>query len=125
VTVWPLLQPAFVTLRQRPVTDQWLEAAGAQTVLRWPVSDVGMFIEEKWWLQLQRRGEEQRRRGMTEISTNPRLLTIDQLAERLGITVRHVRRLVAERRLPYYKVGRLVRFDPAEISQWLQTRRIS
>jgi excisionase family DNA binding protein len=39
-------------------------------------------------------------------------------------TVRHVRRLVAERRLPYYKVGRLVRFDSAEIAQWLQTRRI-
>jgi excisionase family DNA binding protein len=62
---------------------------------------------------------------MTDLSTIPQLLTIDQLAERLGITARHVRRLVGERRLPYYKVGRLVRFDPAEISQWLQTRRIS
>ncbi len=50
---------------------------------------------------------------------------IDQLAQRLGITVRHVRRLVADKRVPYYKVGRLVRFDPAEITQWLQTRRIS
>ena len=60
---------------------------------------------------------------MTDLNTQ--LLTIDQLAERLGTTVRHVRRLVAERRLPYYKVGRLVRFDPAEITQWLQTRRIS
>jgi excisionase family DNA binding protein len=59
---------------------------------------------------------------MTDLSTQ--LLTIDQLAERLGITARHVRRLIAERRLPYYKVGRLVRFDPAEISQWLKTRRI-
>jgi excisionase family DNA binding protein len=82
-----------------------------------------MFIEEKWWFQLQRSGEEQTRRAMTDLSTQ--LLTIDQLAERLGITVRHVRRLVAERRLPYYKVGRLVRFDSAEIKQWLQTRRIS
>jgi excisionase family DNA binding protein len=82
-----------------------------------------MFIEEKWWFQLQRSGEEQTRRAMTDLSTQ--LLTIDQLAERLGITVRHVRRLVAERRLPYYKVGRLVRFDSAEIEQWLQTRRIS
>ena len=62
---------------------------------------------------------------MTDLSTIPQLLTIDQLAERLGITARHVRRLGAERRLPYYKVGRLVRFDPAEISQWLKTRRIS
>jgi excisionase family DNA binding protein len=44
---------------------------------------------------------------MTDISTIPRLLTIDQLAERLGITVRHVRRLVSDRRVPYVKVGRL------------------
>jgi excisionase family DNA binding protein len=79
-----------------------------------------MFIEEKQWFQIQLRGEEQRRRGMTDISTIPHLLTIDQLAERLGITVRHVRRLVAERRVPYVKVGRLVRFDPSEIARWLR-----
>jgi excisionase family DNA binding protein len=53
---------------------------------------------------------------MIDISSNPQLLTIDQLAERLGITVRHVRRLVAEKRVPYYKVGRPVPFDPAEIT---------
>jgi excisionase family DNA binding protein len=82
-----------------------------------------MFIGEKRWFRLQRCGEEQRRRGMTDISTVPQLLTIDQLAQRLGITVRHVRRLVAEKRVPYYKVGRLVRFDPAEITTWLGTRR--
>ena len=49
--------------------------------------------------------------------------TIDQLAERLGITVRHVRRLVAEKRVPYLKVGKLVRFNPDEIKQWLASRR--
>ena len=46
----------------------------------------------------------------------PQLLTIDQLAERLGVSIRHIRRLVAERRVPYLKVGWLVRFDPAEIT---------
>jgi excisionase family DNA binding protein len=64
---------------------------------------------------------------MTEPKLNkiPELMSIDQLAQRLGITVRHVRRLVAEKRVPYYKVGRLVRFDPTEINLWLQTRRVS
>ncbi|HVA75658.1 MAG TPA: helix-turn-helix domain-containing protein [Acidimicrobiales bacterium] len=62
---------------------------------------------------------------MPGIDNHPQLLDIDQLAQRLGITVRHVRRLVADKRVPYYKVGRLVRFDQAEITQWLQTRRIS
>jgi excisionase family DNA binding protein len=54
----------------------------------------------------------------------PQLLSIEELASRLGITVRHVRRLVAEKRVPYYKVGRLVRFDPAEITVWLESRRV-
>ena len=60
---------------------------------------------------------------MTDLSTIPQLLTIDQLAERLGITVRHVRRVVAEKRVPYLKVGKLVRFDPDQIMQWLASRR--
>ena len=53
----------------------------------------------------------------------PQLLTIDQLAERLGVSIRHLRRLVAERRVPYLKVGWLVRFDPAEITAWLDGAR--
>jgi excisionase family DNA binding protein len=62
---------------------------------------------------------------MASTSTLPQLLTIDQLAEQLGITVRHVRRLIAERRVPYLKVGKLVRFDPAEIAGWLDGSRIT
>ncbi len=46
---------------------------------------------------------------MTTTETVPHLLTIDQLAEHLGITTRHVRRLVAERRIPYVKDGWLER----------------
>jgi len=38
--------------------------------------------------------------AVTTIETVPHLLTIDQLAEHLGITTRHVRRLIAERRIP-------------------------
>jgi excisionase family DNA binding protein len=59
------------------------------------------------------------------IDTIPELMSIDQLATRLGITVRHVRRLVAEKRVPYLKVGRPVRFDPGEISTWLSESRRS
>jgi excisionase family DNA binding protein len=57
--------------------------------------------------------------------TLPQLLTIDQLAERLGVTVRHVRRLVAEKRVPYLKVGKFVRFDPAEVGEWLDGNRFT
>jgi excisionase family DNA binding protein len=57
------------------------------------------------------------------IDTIPELMSIDQLAQRLGITVRHVRRLVADKRIPYLKVGKLVRFDSGEIAQWLNGQR--
>lgn len=50
-------------------------------------------------------------------ATLPQLLSIDQLADRLGTTTRHVRRLVAERRVPYLKVTRSKRiFELPECS---------
>jgi excisionase family DNA binding protein len=55
----------------------------------------------------------------------PELMTMDQLAERLGVTRRHVRRLIDERRVPFLRVGRFIRFDPAEISVWLDASRVS
>lgn len=60
---------------------------------------------------------------MTDLDDIPQLMTISQLAERLGITERHLRWLVAERRVPYLKVGRLVRFDVSEIVDWLDSTR--
>jgi excisionase family DNA binding protein len=52
----------------------------------------------------------------------PRLLSIDEIAEHLGVNVRHMRRLVAERRIPYVKWGNLLRFDPVEVQRWLITK---
>jgi excisionase family DNA binding protein len=60
---------------------------------------------------------------MPDADTIPQLLTIERLADRLGITVCHVRRLVAEHRVPIVKVGRLVRFDAGEIARWLDSCR--
>ncbi|MGA8681207.1 MAG: helix-turn-helix domain-containing protein [Acidimicrobiales bacterium] len=60
---------------------------------------------------------------MANIEILPQLLTIDQLAERLGVSIRHVRRLIAERRVPYLKVGWFIRFDPAEIAVSLDGAR--
>lgn len=54
----------------------------------------------------------------------PRLLDVHGVAEVLGVTVRHVRRLVADRRIPYLKWGHYVRFDPDDIQRWLKAARI-
>lgn len=52
------------------------------------------------------------------------LMGVGELAERLGTTERFVRRLVTERRVPFHKVGKYVRFDPADIDEWLVERRV-
>jgi excisionase family DNA binding protein len=57
-------------------------------------------------------------------SPPPRLLTIDELAQTLGTSVRHVRRLVAERRIPYVKVGWFIRFDGEEVARWIDEHRV-
>jgi excisionase family DNA binding protein len=46
-------------------------------------------------------------------------LSITEIAEVLGVEVRHVRRLVHERRIPFIKWGHLLRFDPVEIQAWI------
>jgi excisionase family DNA binding protein len=60
---------------------------------------------------------------MANYDTLPQLLTIDQLAERLGVSTRHIRRLIAERRIPYVRWRRFIRFDPDEIARWLDDAR--
>ncbi len=52
------------------------------------------------------------------------LLDTDEVATVLRVTPRHVRRLVAERRIPFLKVGRFVRFDPAVLNDWLDEQRV-
>lgn len=58
-----------------------------------------------------------------EASSAPTLMDISDVAIRLGVPVRHVRRLVAERQIPYIKWRRLLRFDPNEIEVWLDESR--
>ena len=41
----------------------------------------------------------------------------------LAVGERHVRRLIAERRIPYVKWGHLLRFDLAAIREWLEAAR--
>ena len=49
----------------------------------------------------------------------PAWLTVAQLADWLQITERHIRRLVAEDRIPRTKVGGRLRFNHERIQAWL------
>ena len=51
-------------------------------------------------------------------------LDVKGLAEMLGVAECFVRRLVWERRIPYYKVGKYVRFDVTEVLEHLASWRI-
>ena len=53
-----------------------------------------------------------------------RLLTVEEAAERLGTSTRFVRRLVAERRIAYVKVGRHVRLDPTDVEAFIAASRV-
>lgn len=52
------------------------------------------------------------------------LLAVPEVADLLGTSERHIRRLVHERRIPFHKVGGLVRFDQADIDAWLAAHRV-
>jgi excisionase family DNA binding protein len=51
------------------------------------------------------------------------LLDIPGCANYIASSVRHVRRMVAERTIPHYKVGHYIRFDPDELDEWLRQHR--
>jgi excisionase family DNA binding protein len=51
-------------------------------------------------------------------------MDINAVAERCDVRVRFIRRLVAERRIPYVKLGHLLRFDPSEIDAWVDRARV-
>lgn len=51
---------------------------------------------------------------------NKLVWTVDDVAKELNCSTRHIRKLVSRNRIPFFKVGRLVRFSPFKISAWLQ-----
>jgi excisionase family DNA binding protein len=53
-----------------------------------------------------------------------KLLTVGEAAGRLGTSVRFVRRLIAERRIAYIRVGRHVRIAEADLASFIAAGRI-
>ncbi|MFB6945362.1 excisionase family DNA-binding protein [Streptomyces sp. NPDC060286] len=53
-----------------------------------------------------------------------RLLSVDQVAELLGTTVRFPRRLIEERRITFVKVGRHVRIPEAAVAAFITANTV-
>jgi excisionase family DNA binding protein len=52
------------------------------------------------------------------------LLTPQEAADRLGTSLRFVRRLVFERRITYRKLGRYIRFHPDDVEAYIAANRV-
>lgn len=53
-----------------------------------------------------------------------RFIGIEDLSKYLGLTKGTLYVWVCQRRIPYLKIGKLLKFDIIEIDQWLKEKRI-
>ncbi|GIL27071.1 excisionase family DNA-binding protein [Actinocatenispora comari] len=53
-----------------------------------------------------------------------RVLTVEEAAAMMAMSTRYVRRLVAERRIPFHKVGRSVRLLASDVWAHVQAGRV-
>ena len=58
-------------------------------------------------------------------SSADRLLTVEAAAERMSTSVRFVRRLIAERRIAFVKLGRHVRLSEADVTAFIESGRVT
>jgi excisionase family DNA binding protein len=63
------------------------------------------------------------RRAMTK-TVDPLLWDVDRTAVELAISKAHLYRLIREKRVPFVRVGRLVRFHPKDVRAWLAERTV-
>ena len=54
-----------------------------------------------------------------------RFLGVKELSEYLGITKGTVYVWVCHRKIPYYKIGKLVKFDLREINKWADKKKFN
>jgi len=63
--------------------------------------------------------------GRIETTRADRLLTPVEAADYLNTSVRFVRRLIAERRIPFVKLGRHVRLAESDLIDFIEAGRIT
>jgi len=51
---------------------------------------------------------------------NKLLINVKQLSESTGLSVFTLYSWINQKRIPYVKVGRLVRFEPRKIEEWIE-----
>jgi len=54
----------------------------------------------------------------------PQYMSIKQLSEHMSIPVPTLYDWVHQKRIPHYKLGKMIRFDVYEVTQWLSVHRV-
>lgn len=58
------------------------------------------------------------------MATSAQLMDMEEVADWLATSRRHVQRLVSEKRIPYVKVGHFVRFDRDDVAGWIEEQKV-
>ena len=62
--------------------------------------------------------------GGAASGSRSRYLSIVEAADYLNVGVRFMRRLVADRRIRYFKVGKFLRFDPSDLDAFVMAGEV-
>ena len=76
------------------------------------------------WAPLKPAKDDDMTRSTTSSRRETEWLGIPELARMLSVSEDLIRTQVHQRRIPYYKVGKLIRFDPQEVADWLSGLRV-
>lgn len=68
------------------------------------------------------RGEQGSVKG--ESTLQRRLVTVEDIATYTGLSIHTVYTMVSQRRIPYVKVGRLVKFDLVLLDAWIKQQTV-
>ena len=58
------------------------------------------------------------------LSSSPRLLDIHEAAQYTGVSVTTLYKWVSQRKIPHIKIGRLVKFDPVALDEWIKQQTV-
>jgi excisionase family DNA binding protein len=60
--------------------------------------------------------------AVAEVAARERYLSPDEAAKYLNVSVGFIRRMASERRVRHYRLGKLIRFDPADLDAFAEVK---
>lgn len=57
-----------------------------------------------------------------QLRSKKKALTVDELADLLGIAARTIYKEVEDDHIPFFRVRTTIRFDPHQIAEWLEMK---